>query len=164
MPASAPVSDPVREQGLRCPVPRSLLVSAQRLSRFSSVSRMESLRASGSAHLAQRRAHQFVTRKQQEANLLHDHRGSGSTIRRRVSARPHFRAILEAVGLRRVDPDDVLELLLGAVPGRALVPTVVRRTRSAEPIVDLVVRALRPHDPLGGSVEAERAAAVAGLQ
>jgi AcrR family transcriptional regulator len=68
----------------------------------------------------------------------------------RVSARPHFRAILEAAGPGSVDsdidPDDVFDLLLGTVLARALVPTVVRRTRSAEHIVDLVVRALRPTD------------------
>jgi AcrR family transcriptional regulator len=68
----------------------------------------------------------------------------------RVSARPHFRAILEAAGPGRVDsnldPDDVFDLLLGTVLARALVPTVVRRTRSAEHVVDLVVRALRPAD------------------
>jgi AcrR family transcriptional regulator len=68
----------------------------------------------------------------------------------RVSARPHFRAILEAAGPRSVDstidPDDVFDLLLGTVLARTLVPTVVRRTRSAEHLVDLVVRALRPHD------------------
>lgn len=73
----------------------------------------------------------------------------------RVSARPHFRAILEAAGPRSVDsdidPDDVFDLLLGTVLARALVPTVVRRTRSPEHIVDLVVRALRPHDPSGRS-------------
>ena len=68
----------------------------------------------------------------------------------RVSARPHFRAILEAAGPGSVDsdidPDDVFDLILGTVLARALVPTVVRRTRSAEHIVDLVVRALRPTD------------------
>jgi len=66
----------------------------------------------------------------------------------RVSARPSFRAILQAAGPRSVDadidPDDVFDLLLGTVLARVLVPTVVRRTRSAEHIVDLVVRALRP--------------------
>jgi len=66
----------------------------------------------------------------------------------RVSARPHFRAILDAAGPGSVDgdvdPDDVFDLLLGTVLARALVPTVVRRTRSGEHIVDLVVRALRP--------------------
>jgi AcrR family transcriptional regulator len=66
----------------------------------------------------------------------------------RVSARPHFRAILEAAGDEnvdsKIDPDDVFDILLGAVLARALVPTVVRRTRSAEHIADLVIRALRP--------------------
>jgi AcrR family transcriptional regulator len=66
----------------------------------------------------------------------------------RVSTRPHFRAILQAAGPQRVDPnidpDDVFDLLLGSVLARALVPTVVRRTRSADHVVDLVVRALRP--------------------
>jgi AcrR family transcriptional regulator len=69
----------------------------------------------------------------------------------RVSARPYFRAILQAGGPESVDStidsDDVFDLLLGAVLARALVPTVVRRTRSAEHIVDLVVRAVRPDTP-----------------
>ena len=68
----------------------------------------------------------------------------------RVSARPHFRAILLAAGDEHVDSevdsDDVFDILLGAVLARALVPTVVRRTRSAEHIVDLVIRALRPEE------------------
>ncbi len=68
----------------------------------------------------------------------------------RVSARPHFRAVLHAAGPQsvdpNVDPDDVFDLLLGTVLARALVPTVIGRARSAEHIVDLVIRALRPDE------------------
>jgi AcrR family transcriptional regulator len=65
-----------------------------------------------------------------------------------VSTRPHFRALLQAAGPEAVDPnidpDDVFDLLLGTVLARALVPTVVRRARSADHIVDILIRAISP--------------------
>jgi AcrR family transcriptional regulator len=66
----------------------------------------------------------------------------------RVSARPAFAAILRAAppGLvdPAVDPDDVFDLLLGAVLTRTLLFTGTARARPAERVVDLIVRTLRP--------------------
>ena len=63
----------------------------------------------------------------------------------RVSARPQFRAILDAAVppvAADVDPDDVFDLLLGSIVGRAVIPTIAARQRPVERIVDLVHRLL----------------------
>lgn len=66
----------------------------------------------------------------------------------RVSARPQFVDILRAAPEASVDPDvepdDVFDMLLGAILARVLVPTVARRRRPIERLVDLTVRMLRP--------------------
>jgi hypothetical protein len=65
-----------------------------------------------------------------------------------LSVRPNFYEILSAAGTDSVDPsvdpDDVFDLLLGALLARALIPTVRGRNRSVERTVDLVERTLRP--------------------
>ena len=43
-----------------------------------------------------------------------------------------------------LDPDDVFDLLLGAILARTLVPTVVQRNRPVERLVDSVLRLLHP--------------------
>lgn len=65
-----------------------------------------------------------------------------------VSARPQFYDILaaafgggEAPG---VDPDDVFDLLMGALLARVLVPTVAQRNRPLERLVEMVLRVLAP--------------------
>jgi AcrR family transcriptional regulator len=64
-----------------------------------------------------------------------------------VSARPQFVDILRAAPSdsvdRDVDPDDVFDVLLGAILARALVPTVVHRNRPVERLVDLTLRMLQ---------------------
>ena len=66
----------------------------------------------------------------------------------RLSVRPQFRAILAAAPPGtvdpRVDPDDVFDLLLGAVLVRVVVPDDVRRRPPIERTVDLLLRALSP--------------------
>lgn len=63
-----------------------------------------------------------------------------------VSARPQFRDILRAAPAgavdASVDPDDVFDLLLGAILGRVLIPAIRDRRRPAERLVELVLRAL----------------------
>jgi AcrR family transcriptional regulator len=65
----------------------------------------------------------------------------------RVSARPQFQDILCAAPDDAVDPDlnpdDVFDLLLGAILGRVLVPTIYARRRPLDRTVDLIVRLLR---------------------
>jgi AcrR family transcriptional regulator len=65
-----------------------------------------------------------------------------------VSARPQFWDILRAAPPGRVDPDvhpdDVFDVLLGAIIARVLVPTVVRRDRPVERLVDMTLRLLHP--------------------
>jgi len=65
-----------------------------------------------------------------------------------VSARPQFLDILRAAPPRsvdsQVDPDDVFDVLLGAILARALVPTVMHRNRPLERLVELTLRLLRP--------------------
>jgi AcrR family transcriptional regulator len=64
----------------------------------------------------------------------------------RLSVRPQFRDILDAAPPRGVDPgvdpDDVFDLLLGAVLVRVMVPEEVRRPPPIERTVDLVLRLL----------------------
>jgi AcrR family transcriptional regulator len=65
-----------------------------------------------------------------------------------VSARPQFWDILRAAPSvlvdPAVDPDDVFDVLLGAIIARVLVPTVVRRDRPVERLVDMTLRLLHP--------------------
>ena len=65
-----------------------------------------------------------------------------------ISVRPQFIDILRAAPPGavdpRVDPDDVFDVLLGAILARALVPTVADRSRPVERLVDLVVRMVEP--------------------
>ena len=65
-----------------------------------------------------------------------------------VSARPQFLDILIAAPAGEVDPDlqpdDVFDLLLGAILARTLVPTVAQRNRPVERLVDAVLRLLQP--------------------
>jgi AcrR family transcriptional regulator len=66
----------------------------------------------------------------------------------RVSARPQFEDILRAAPPGSVDPtvdpDDVFDMLLGAVLTRTLLYTATARVRPAERIVELILRMLRP--------------------
>ncbi|HTR71819.1 MAG TPA: TetR/AcrR family transcriptional regulator [Mycobacteriales bacterium] len=72
-----------------------------------------------------------------------------------VSTRPYLLDILRAAGTRRVDPaldpDDVFDLLLGAIVSRHLIPTIAQRDRPIDHTIELIVRALRPvnRDQLG---------------
>jgi AcrR family transcriptional regulator len=65
-----------------------------------------------------------------------------------VSARPQFLDIVRAAPRElvdaEVDPDDVFDVVLGAILARVLVPTVIRRHRPVERLVDLTLRLLRP--------------------
>ena len=65
-----------------------------------------------------------------------------------VSARPQFWDIVRAAPTELVDPaadpDDVFDVLLGAIIARVLVPTVVRRDRPMERLVDMTMRLLEP--------------------
>jgi AcrR family transcriptional regulator len=65
-----------------------------------------------------------------------------------VSARPQFLDILRAAPAGAVDPsvdpDDVFDMLLGAILARSLVPTVAQRQRPVERLVDLCLRLLQP--------------------
>lgn len=65
-----------------------------------------------------------------------------------MSARPQFREILRAAAPGSVDPaldpDDVFDLLIGAVWIRNSVASTPSRQRPLERIVDMIVRVLRP--------------------
>jgi AcrR family transcriptional regulator len=65
-----------------------------------------------------------------------------------VSARPQFVDIVRAAPAGAVDPavdvDDVFDVLLGAVIARTLIPTVARRNRPIERLVDQTLRLLQP--------------------
>lgn len=64
-----------------------------------------------------------------------------------VSARPQFLDILRAAPgevAADADPDDVFDVLLGAILARILVPTVAERDRPIERLVDAVMRLLAP--------------------
>jgi AcrR family transcriptional regulator len=65
-----------------------------------------------------------------------------------VSARTLFLDILRAAPTGdidpSVDPDDVFDMLLGAILARSLVPTVAQRQRPVERLVDLCLRLLQP--------------------
>jgi AcrR family transcriptional regulator len=66
----------------------------------------------------------------------------------RISARPQFRAILNAAPPgsvdEAIDPDDVFDMLLGAILARILLPAVTSRRQPTARIVEMVVRLLRP--------------------
>jgi AcrR family transcriptional regulator len=66
-----------------------------------------------------------------------------------VSARPQFVDIVRAAPSDAVDPevdvDDVFDVVLGAVIARTLIPTVARRNRPVERLVDQTVRLLQPN-------------------
>jgi len=65
-----------------------------------------------------------------------------------VSARPQFLDILVAAPAGEmdpdIDPDDVFDMLLGAILARTLVPTVAQRNRPVERLVDSVLRIVHP--------------------
>lgn len=66
----------------------------------------------------------------------------------RVSARPQFVDVLRAAPAdavdESVDPDDVFDILLGALVARTLIPSVAARRRPLERTVELVLRMLVP--------------------
>ncbi len=66
----------------------------------------------------------------------------------RASARPQFEEILRAAPPGSVDPavdpDDVFDMLLGAVLARTLLLNVTTRQRPVERTVEMVLRLLRP--------------------
>ncbi|MER5756124.1 TetR/AcrR family transcriptional regulator [Streptomyces sp. NPDC002088] len=86
------------------------------------------------------------------AGLIAHHQASGRTrppeFYLRVSARPQFQEILRAAPPcsvdPAVDPDDVFDMLLGAVLRRTLLPSVPTRQRPVERTVDMILRLLRP--------------------
>ncbi len=68
-----------------------------------------------------------------------------------VSARPQFLDILLSAPAGSVDPgidpNDVFDVLLGAMIARTLVPTVAARNRPMEQLVDMVLRLVQPQTP-----------------
>ena len=84
--------------------------------------------------------------------LLAHHQASGRPGQpdayQRVSARPQFQDILRAAPSGSVDPavdpDDVFDMLLGAVLTRTLVFTVTSRQRPLERTVEMILRLLQP--------------------
>lgn len=66
----------------------------------------------------------------------------------RVSARPQFQDILRAAPSGSidpaVDPDDVFDMLLGAILARILLSAVTARHRPIERTVEMILRLLRP--------------------
>jgi len=65
-----------------------------------------------------------------------------------ISARPQFQDILRAAPVgtvdSEIDPDDVFDMMLGAILAHLLVPPVSTRTRFVERSADLLLRLLRP--------------------
>lgn len=95
-----------------------------------------------------------ATRAAATGLLAHHQRSDGavaSEMYLKVSARPQFRAILEAAGPESVDPtidpDDVFDMLLGAIWTRIVVYTVTARQRPIKRTVELILRLLRPINP-----------------
>lgn len=76
----------------------------------------------------------------------------------RVSARPQFLDILRAAPPGSIDPDidpdDVFDMLLGAVLTRTLLAAATTRSRPVERTVEMILRLLRPQAPQA-SVTAE---------
>lgn len=89
------------------------------------------------------------------AGLLAHHRTSDKpgapAVYLRVSSRPQFRALIAAAPPGSVDPtvdpDDVFDMLLGAIWTRVVLFTVTTRQRPIERTVDMVLRMLRPVPP-----------------
>jgi AcrR family transcriptional regulator len=71
----------------------------------------------------------------------------------RVSARPQFQDILRAAPPGSidptVDPDDVFDMLLGAILTRTLLFNAMARNRPMERTVEMILRLLRPLDSDG---------------
>ncbi|HSA48583.1 MAG TPA: helix-turn-helix domain-containing protein [Yinghuangia sp.] len=86
------------------------------------------------------------------AGLIAHHRTSSRphppALYMRVSARPQFQDILRAAPPGSVDPavdpDDVFDMLLGAVLARTLLPAAPAQQRPIERTVDMILRLLRP--------------------
>ena len=66
----------------------------------------------------------------------------------RVSTRPQFRDILRAAPTGAVDPDidpdDIFDIMLGAILAHTIVPTIAARRAPLERTVDLLIRMMRP--------------------
>ncbi|CAI7980572.1 Regulatory protein TetR [Frankia sp. Hr75.2] len=66
----------------------------------------------------------------------------------RVSARPQFQDILRAAPPGSidpdVDPDDVFDMLLGAILARTLLSAATARSRPVERTVEMIIRLLQP--------------------
>ncbi|HEY5400825.1 MAG TPA: TetR/AcrR family transcriptional regulator [Trebonia sp.] len=95
------------------------------------------------------------------AGLLAYHQGTGPPRPPRLpdtylrpSARPQFQDILRAAPAASidpaVDPDDVFDMLLGAVLTRTVVYPVTARHRPIERTVEMILRLLRPPAAPGG--------------
>jgi hypothetical protein len=66
----------------------------------------------------------------------------------RVPTRPQFRDVLRAAPPGSIDPDDVFDMLLGAVLTRILLSAVMARRRPIERTVEMILRQLPPgRDP-----------------
>ncbi len=65
-----------------------------------------------------------------------------------ISVRPQFYEILRAATPEHVDPildpDEIFDMLLGAILAHTFLPTAAGRARPVDRIVDLVVRLVRP--------------------
>jgi AcrR family transcriptional regulator len=79
----------------------------------------------------------------------------------RVSARPQFRDILRAAPPGSIDPaidpDDVFDMLLGAILVRTLLPAATARRQPVERIIDLVIRLLHPPGTLQAGIGQDHA-------
>ena len=88
--------------------------------------------------------------------LLSHHQGGSpgdSDLYARISARPQFTAILRAADPAlvdpAVDPDEVFDMVLGAVLTRILLLNVALSHRPVERSVEMVLRLLRPSQEAG---------------
>lgn len=104
--------------------------------------------AAFSAPAARAAAAGLFAHRQTQARTSAGPRPSGQFLR--VSARPQFQDILRAAPPGSidptVDPDDVFDMLLGAVLTRTLLYTATARVRPAERIVEMIMRLLRPYN------------------
>lgn len=73
---------------------------------------------------------------------------TGPEVYVRMSARPQFRDIVRAAPPGSVDPaldpDDVFDMLLGAILTRTLLLSTTARNRPVERTVEMILRLLRP--------------------
>ena len=80
-----------------------------------------------------------------------------------MSARPQFQDILCAAPPGSVDPavdpDDVFDMLLGAILTRTLVFVITARQRPIERTVEMILRLLQPLDRDAGPMQRAAAAA-----